>query len=160
MEKKKKHKSLWQAVRFGVVGVINTLVDYGVFFLLIAAFHVHKGAAQVVATGVSMCGSFLLNRRWTFKKRGKGDLREIVRFVIINLLSMATAITFTHWFYDILHLERGMNAILSSVGISFVLTGNFAVMFCKFASSAFSLAINFFGNKFWVFGNKQSTEGS
>ncbi len=159
METKKRHKSLWQAVRFGVVGVMNTLVDYGVFFILIAALHVHKGAAQVAATGVSMCGSFLLNRRWTFKKRGKGSLKEIVRFVMINLLSMATAIIFTHWFYDILHLERSMNALLSWMGISFALTGNLAVMFCKFASSAFSLTINFLGNKFWVFGNKQSTEG-
>ena len=146
-----KGNSIRQMIRFAAVGCANTAVDYIVFYLMISFVHMHKSFAQVIATGVAMCGSFLLNRRWTFEQTGRGGIREIIKFICVNIVAMLTAIAFTHLFYDILHIERAVNAALSAVGISYLLQGTSAVMLAKIAASVFSVLVNFFGNKFWVF---------
>ncbi len=153
MQEKKSKKSFVQAIRFGVVGVFNTLVDYGVFYVLLSFLHLNKGMAQVLATGTAMCGSFFINRYWTFEKHGRGNLSEIIKFLVINFFAMLTVIGLTYLFYDVLHAERAGNALFLSLGFSFVLRGNMAVMFCKVLASVFSVMINFLGNKFWVFKN-------
>ncbi len=158
MRKLTNKKSVKQAVRFCVVGFFNTLVDYGLFFVFISFANLHKSIAQMLSTSVAMCGSYLINRYWTFGQNGRGNFSEIAKFLTINLLAMFSVILLTHLFYDIWHLENLVNALLRSFGAAFVLEGDLAVMLCKAAASCFSLMINFFGNKFWVFQNKQQTE--
>ena len=148
-------KSIKQLIRFGLVGCCNTTVDYGVFYILLAAMHLHKGVSQVIATGVAMCVSFLLNRKWTFQKEGKGNAKEVVKFVLTNLASMSVTILCTYLFYDLLHAERALNVLFSQIGMAYVLEGNSAVLFAKLLSTIFSLTVNFIGNKFWVFGNQK-----
>lgn len=147
--------SLKQAVRFGVVGALNTLIDYGFFYLFISTLHLHKSIAQVFSTATAMCCSFFLNRRWTFEKGGRGSTSEIVKFLIVNLVSMVTVIVLTHLFYDIWHMERLINSALHAVGASVTLEGDGAIMASKVLASLFSLLINFFGNKLWVFSGKK-----
>jgi len=144
-----------QVVRFGLVGCCNTLVDYGVFYLMITAVNLHKSISQVIATAVAMCVSFLLNRKWTFQKAGTGNLAEIGKFIAVNLVSMLVVIVFTHLFYDILHIENLANAMLSAFGVSFAFEGDNAVMIAKLFASVFSVIVNFIGNKFWVFRTKK-----
>lgn len=147
--------SIRQLIRFAVVGCANTLVDYAVFYSLISFAHMHKSIAQVFATGIAMCGSFLLNRRWTFGKTGRGKTSEIVKFVCVNMAAMLTAIAFTHLFYDILHVEQAGNQVLAAMRIPYTLQGTSAVMFAKIIASAFSVTVNFLGNKFWVFRSRK-----
>ena len=146
--------SIKQAVRFGVVGALNTLVDYGLFYIFISMINLHKSAAQVFATAAAMCCSFFLNRRWTFEKGGRGSTSEIVKFLIVNFVSMVTVIVLTHLFYDIWHVERLVNGALHIVGVGVTIQGDGAIMLCKVLASVFSLLINFFGNKLWVFSGK------
>ena len=149
-----------QMVRFGLVGCCNTLVDYGVFYLMIAAVNLHKSVAQVIATGVAMCVSFLLNRKWTFQKDGAGNLTEVARFIVVNTISMLVVIVFTHLFYDILHIETIANPFLSAIGISFAFEGDYAVMLAKLVASVFSVLVNFIGNKFWVFRTRKEEKSA
>lgn len=149
-------RSLRQAVRFCVVGLFNTIVDYGLFYIFISWANIHKSVAQILSTSVAMCGSYLINRCWTFGKEGRGNFGEIVRFLTINILAMFSVIALTHLFYDILHIESLANSVLRSAGIDFTFMGDAAIMLCKVAASVFSLMINFFGNKFWVFREKQT----
>lgn len=151
-------KGFGQVVRFGVVGVFNTLVDYGFFYIFISFANLHKSVAQVLSTSLAMCGSFFLNRRWTFGCNGRGNVAQIVKFLAVNLLAMLTVILLTHLFYDIMHLEVFANAALASLGVQYVVQGDIAVMLCKVVASGLSLIINFFGNKFWVFGAKKQTK--
>lgn len=154
MDRANAKTSVKQAVRFGVVGALNTLVDYGLFYIFISVINLHKSAAQVLATAAAMCCSFFLNRRWTFEKGGHGSTSEIVKFLIVNLVSMVTVIVLTHLFYDIWHVERLLNSALHVVGSTVTVQGDGAIMLAKVLASVFSLLINFFGNKLWVFSGK------
>lgn len=145
-------------MRFCTVGVFNTLVDYGLFYVFLSFASLHKSIAQVFSTSFAMCGSYVINRCWTFEKNGRGNFGEIARFLVVNLLAMLSVILLTHLFYDIWHLERLINASLRVFNIHFAAEGSVAILLCKAAASCISLFINFFGNKLWVFQGKQQSE--
>ena len=67
-----------QFIKFSVVGVINTGVDWIVFFLLtlIPFFRELEWLAKTISFLVSATNSFIMNSFWTFKKEFKGGLEE------------------------------------------------------------------------------------
>lgn len=146
-----KKESIKQALKFGTVGILNTLVDYVVFYIMLAGLNVDKIWAQVVATAVAMCGSYIINKHWTFGEHAKSKKRQIAKFIITNIVAMSCTIVFTSFFHDILHVHSWANGLLKAFGTSFRLNEDMGVMFCKVIASLLSLIINFSGNKFWVF---------
>src|ERR1700730_2013653 len=57
-----------QFVKFGTVGVSNTLLTFLVYTLLLKVFGVWYLAASAIGFLVGAINGFLLNRRWTFKE--------------------------------------------------------------------------------------------
>ncbi|MEA2775474.1 MAG: hypothetical protein QOF90_880 [Acetobacteraceae bacterium] len=83
---------LARPIRFGLVGVANTAVDFGVFLLLIKL-----GGAPVPGAAIGFaCGtvnSYVLNRRWTFHDAPKRDVQaQLIGFVATSLLGLALTV--------------------------------------------------------------------
>ena len=74
---------LRSAVKFGVVGVVNTGVYYGVYLLLRLAMPYF--AAHLLALGVAMVASFFLNCYWTFRTRP--TWRKFALFPLTNAVN-------------------------------------------------------------------------
>ncbi|MGY2067510.1 GtrA family protein [Blastococcus sp. SYSU DS0619] len=72
--------TLRHAVRFAVVGVVNTGVYYGTYLLL--SLWTHYLVAHLGAILVAMVGSFLLNCYWTFRTRP--TWRKLALFPLTN----------------------------------------------------------------------------
>ncbi|MGE3193621.1 MAG: GtrA family protein [Microbacteriaceae bacterium] len=84
-----------QFTRFGVVGAIGFVIDFGVFNLLINTFlsagHIHEGPliAKVISTTLAIIFNWMGNRQWTFRQhRGRQLLREGVEFAIVSVGGM------------------------------------------------------------------------
>jgi putative flippase GtrA len=85
-----------QAARFVVVGLLNTVVDLGVLYLLMHipgvptsgenGFVYYSTAAKGFSYILGICNSFLWNKYWTFNagKSAKG-WREFGMFVLVNI---------------------------------------------------------------------------
>lgn len=144
-------KDLLRAVKFALVGLLNTCLDYGLFFVFFSLLDLDKNLAQVCATVLAMANSYFWNRYWTFERKGKAQVNEMWKFVVINLISMSVTLLLMNLFYDFVHLERAANALLAHTSFAFRLEGDLAVMFCKLVAMPFSLAVNFLGNRLWVF---------
>ena len=80
-----------QRLRFGVVGVLNLIVDVGLFNLLLLAFG-KPLTAKLLASGVAIASSYVLNRRWTWRHHSttSGNL-GLPAFVCVALLGVAIA---------------------------------------------------------------------
>ncbi len=80
-----------KVIRFGLVGVINTLLDLVLFSVLVQGGGLGVAPANVLSYGTGILSSFFLNRNWTFKdrSRGKAFLRSLVIFIGVNLLGLA-----------------------------------------------------------------------
>jgi putative flippase GtrA len=72
-----------QFVKFGTVGVSNTLLTFLVYTLLLKAFGVWYLAASAIGFLVGAINGFLLNRRWTFKEH-VGDALTPVRWGVVQ----------------------------------------------------------------------------
>jgi putative flippase GtrA len=72
-----------QFMKFGIVGVSNTLLTFAVYTLLLKAFGVWYLAASAIGFAVGTVNSFLLNRRWTFRGH-VGDALTPVRWTVVQ----------------------------------------------------------------------------
>src|SRR6202167_2699056 len=74
---------LVQFVKFGIVGVSNTLLTFAIYTLLLKAFGVWYLAASAIGFAVGAVNGFLLNRRWTFSGH-VGDALTPVRWGVVQ----------------------------------------------------------------------------
>jgi putative flippase GtrA len=72
-----------QFVKFGIVGVANTLLTFAIYTLLLKVFGVWYLAASAIGFAVGATNGFLLNRRWTFREH-VGDALTPVRWAIVQ----------------------------------------------------------------------------
>lgn len=71
-----------QFVKFGLVGISNTLLFFGVYALLWKVFGVWYVAASAIGFAVGATNGFLWNRAWTFKGHAGGPLTPVRWFVV------------------------------------------------------------------------------
>ncbi|TQJ20358.1 putative flippase GtrA [Micromonospora sp. A202] len=79
-------KFIHEALKFGIVGGINTVINYAVFnALALTVFANGQLKATVIATIVATITSYLMNRHWTYRDRPKSALRrEYLLFFLFN----------------------------------------------------------------------------
>jgi putative flippase GtrA len=76
-----------QKLRFGAVGVINTLIDMGLLFTL-KAFGLPTIPANIISTTAAFCFSFFANKKYTFHTTKTNVKREIALFIIVTLFGL------------------------------------------------------------------------
>ncbi|MFK3676458.1 GtrA family protein [Microbacterium sp. NPDC090218] len=76
--------------RFLVVGALSTLIEVGVFNLLVYVWGWDVVAAKVVASLVALVNAYIGNREWTFRHRDRrGRVSEVVLFLVTNAVCTA-----------------------------------------------------------------------
>ncbi|MDP4575804.1 GtrA family protein [Qipengyuania sp. G39] len=78
----------WQIGRFGLAGIVNTVVGYGVI-LLCLSIGIGDYLANAIGYGTGFLLSFALNRRFTFGLRGPVQKGEVARFAVALMLAYA-----------------------------------------------------------------------
>jgi putative flippase GtrA len=77
-----------QFVKFGIVGVSNTLITFAVYTVLLKVFGVWYLAASAIGFVVGATNGFLWNRRWTFREH-VGDALTPVRWFVVQGCGLA-----------------------------------------------------------------------
>ncbi len=121
-----------QAVRFGMVGVLNTGVDLGSYWILtrlIPLFFNNHVLAKAISYTLGVINSYLWNRSFTFRSQVRSPKRFVL-FFLINLLAVG--------------INSGMMAIALNVFHSAEWVG--LVM-----ATVVTMTFNFITSKFVVF---------
>ncbi|MBQ6080384.1 MAG: GtrA family protein [Muribaculaceae bacterium] len=77
-----------QLLKYGVIGVLNTLITLVTFYLLNTKLGLSYGVSNVAGYVLGVINSFLWNRNWVFKTK-KNFRRELVLFVGGFLICLA-----------------------------------------------------------------------
>ena len=129
--------------RFLLVGVVNTLVGYGVMFGLynLAGLHLWGDPGYWISSAanylVGSVVSFFLNKHFTFRNQERGAgvvLRFAVNIAVCWVLAYGLAKPATVW-------------LLSGTGWSTQLQGNLSML----AGSGLFVLLNYFGQRFFAF---------
>ncbi len=144
MERERQLKKLDSTfVRFVLVGVVNTLVGYGVMFGLynLAGLHAWGDAGYWVSSAanyvVGSVVSFFLNKHFTFRSREKGAAvvgRFVLNIAVCYLLASGLA-------------KPAVGAALAGAGLSEQLRGNLTML----AGSGLFVVMNYLGQRFFAF---------
>ena len=142
-------------VKFGLIGVLNTLVDFAVFYvmdrwviregptlvLLGAAVVTGPYLSNAVAYVVANVHSFVWNKLWTFEKRDRVTRGEAARYlltsagyVLISTVSLAVCIR-----------------ILSLPVLAPLVPEGYTNLLAKLPTACVTIFYNYLMNKFWVF---------
>lgn len=131
MEKQDKRDNrkngLLEFVKFNLVGIVNTLVDFAVFTVL-TFFGTHYMLSQVISYSCGVVNSFIMNKYWTFGAKSTPHGDEILKFIAVNVVSLGVSLT-----------------------VLYPLKPQLGVFSAKIIATLFSMMVNFLGSKLWVF---------
>ena len=77
-----------QILKFGVVGGLAFLIDYGIYTLLISAFDVYYIIASVISFTLSVIFNYILSIKWVFDVKKKQGPKEFIIFVILSVIGL------------------------------------------------------------------------
>ena len=120
---------LIQFLKFGTVGVSNTLITFAVYTFLLKVLGVWYLAASAIGFIVGAINGFLLNRRWTFRGH-VGDAFTPVRWGIVQCCGLGINLGLL---YLLVH-DAGLDELL---GQAF--------------ATAVATVVTFFANRAWTF---------
>ena len=132
-------------ITFGIVGIVNTLVDMVCFAVAFSLIGLTDSVSQVVGYCCGIACSFLLNRRFTFHDGQRRLWGQIFLFILVNLISMGVSVLLIRLITDWLAL----GAQLPLLG-RLVRTTLHVYVAKGFVTVAVML-INYFGYKYIVF---------
>lgn len=142
-------------VKFGLIGVLNTLVDFAVFYvmdrwvigegptlvLLGTAVVTGPYLSNAIAYVVANIHSFVWNKLWTFEKRDRVTGGEAARYlatsagyVLISTVSLAVCIR-----------------ILSLPALAPLVPEGYTNLLAKLPTACVTIFYNYLMNRFWVF---------
>jgi putative flippase GtrA len=84
---KKLIKKFAEQIRFVIVGGLNTVIDFGILFTLVA-LGLPAIASNFVSTSVAMVFSFFVNKSYTFKDNKKSTGKHVVYFLVITIFGL------------------------------------------------------------------------
>lgn len=84
MEQLKKHAD---KLRFGLVGIANTALDFIILFVLVG-LGLDKIPANYISTSISFVFSFFVNRSFTFKSKGGNVIKQFMIFIAITIIAL------------------------------------------------------------------------
>ncbi len=99
-----------QFVKFGIVGVSNTLIAFAVYTVLLKGFDVWYIVASGIGFVVGAVNGFLLNRRWTFREH-VGDALTPVRWAIVQSCGLACNLGLVYVFVH----DAGMDKLIGQI---------------------------------------------
>jgi putative flippase GtrA len=108
---------LVQFVKFGLVGVSNTLIAFAVYTVLLKVFGVWYIAASGIGFAVGAVNGFLLNRRWTFREH-VGDSLTPVRWGVVQTCGLGCNLGLVYLFVHGL----GMDELVGQIPATAIVT--------------------------------------
>jgi putative flippase GtrA len=141
-------------LKFCAVGVLGTVIDFGLLNLLVQLAGFPKVLANTCSFSVAVVSNFTWNRLWVYPEtRGEPLRKQFVQFLIVNVAGLAinTAMFYAgdRWFLGEAGLLAGpAGALARAIGMAhFDLAYNGA----KVIATGFVLFWNFFVNRLWTF---------
>ena len=140
-KRKTRNRTIWQFVRFGLVGCVNTTIDLLVLNCLLWLWPGQVMARLLLVNTIAYaCGainSFFFNRYWTFQLTGRPKGREGARFLLMTLATMACNDLILWFMGNILHPAHLNPTLWTNIS--------------KVAAIGGTILASYLGIRLWVF---------
>lgn len=117
-------KLFQQIIKFGIVGVIATIIDWTIFYVLFNFFGVWYILAKTIAFLISTVFNYILSMKYVFVSRFSEDEKhkEFQLFVTLSVIGMLLTLSLLWFAVEILNIHANIANILVAI---VVMTCNF-----------------------------------
>jgi putative flippase GtrA len=74
--------------KYGLVGALNTLIDFSIYNVLSGAFSFSLVQANIVSTTIAMIFSFVANKQLVFKSESGSWMRQGILFLLVTAFGL------------------------------------------------------------------------
>jgi putative flippase GtrA len=136
-----RNAGIFQFIKFGLTGVVGAAFDFSIFALLHSYFDWYYLYANFVSVFVAICVTFVLNKTWTFRAKGKENLRnQTTKFFTVAISN-----------YFLQQLLLYLIVTYSGIGNLLGSYHDYEELVSKVIAICIVMFSNFFLNKFWTF---------
>lgn len=136
-------------LKFALVGLTGTVVDFGVMNLLRLVVGLPLVWAQGISFIAAVINNFLWNRLWTYpESRDQGATWQLIQFIIINIIGITIRTPLISWLDQVLMNMLG-KIYLNLPVEDYILSQNLALAI----SISIIMLWNYFANRYWTFRN-------
>lgn len=133
---------LWQFVKFGLIGVSNTALNFGVLNLMVQKTNITRGLTYdmfaALAFLVALINSYVWNSHWSFQNNNARTAKEFFQFFLVTFVGLLINVGVNHFVTSNVSPVAGLSAVQWDNIANLIAT--LVVMFW-----------NFSGFKFFVF---------
>ncbi len=106
---------LEQIMKFGIVGIIAFVIDYGLMILLTELFGIDYLVSASVSFTVSVIFNYLASMRYVFShKEGMSRRREFIIFVVLSVIGLGINDAFMWLGTDLLGVDYRITKIVAT----------------------------------------------
>ncbi|MCI5552658.1 MAG: GtrA family protein [Tenericutes bacterium] len=77
-----------QIAKFGVVGIIATLIDYILLFILTDVFKIYYMTSSIISFSASLIFNYIASIKWVFNVEHKQTYKDGLLFLIFSLIGL------------------------------------------------------------------------
>ena len=117
------------AMRFLVVGVISTVINYSIYFLLIRGFEINYLVSSASGFLAGVAVGYFLNKNWTYSVSQPTNILMVARYLAVYVLSLVAGLAFLYVLVDkfsVHPLAANVAAIMLTTCTNFLGTKFFA----------------------------------
>lgn len=118
-----------QFIKFGLVGVSNTIVSFAVYYCLYF-IGVYYLIANLTGFFVSVLNSYYWNNKYVFQKKKNGNIKALLKTYMSYGSTFLLSTALLYFFVEFLNISPGIAPIISTLIV---------------------IPINFLLNKLWAF---------
>ena len=146
MSLENKKRELARFIRFGIVGTIGSIVDFGFLNLLTLVFNVPFLVSSVISFSLAVVNNFILNRIWTFSGSRKEPItKQLLQFGLVSVIGLLIRTPLLAW------LEKVLVPMAEKYVPNFLTTTIIAHNVSLAIAIGVVLLWNYFANRFWTF---------
>jgi putative flippase GtrA len=148
MKRVENNKELKRFIRFGIVGIIGSVIDFGFLNLFTIVFKLPYVLSSVFSFTLAVINNFVLNRVWTFPGSRKDPVvNQLLQFGLVSVVGLLIRTPLLAWLEKVL-------IPLATKWVPNLLT---PTIVGHNAGLAIAIGVvmlwNYFANRFWTFKN-------
>ena len=138
-----------EVISYIIFGVLTTLVNISISFILTAVFDVEGNLASTIGIICSILFAYFTNRKWVFNSTAntiKEKFTEFGKFILARAFTMVVEIVGVFLLNDVIHPFYGL------------FSDNIAYLINKVIMTVIVIILNFFFSKFFAFKKLNKSE--
>jgi putative flippase GtrA len=102
-------------IKYGLVGVINTLITGIILFVLMNGFKVSYDISNAVGYVAGFFNSFIMNKFWTFKGNQTSTIKQLLKFTAVFAVCYFIQLGLVIFLVEKLNVNKNISQLIGMV---------------------------------------------